>query len=123
MLWSVEMRSSCEKKLRGTANRYGMNIINLEVDVDHVHINIEIPPQRSVGEAVRILKSVSARRMFKEWPVLKRKLWGGNLWEGSYFARGVGDGVTADMVKRYIENHSEKAQNSKQLKLFPKGKA
>ena len=65
------MRSSCEKKLRGTANRYGMNIINLEVDVDHVHINIEIPPQRSVGEAVRILKSVSARRMFKEWPVLK----------------------------------------------------
>ena len=56
-----------------------MNIINMEVDIDHVHLNIEIPPQRSVGEAVRILKSISARRMFKEWPVLKKKLWGGKL--------------------------------------------
>ena len=100
-----------------------MNIINLEVDIDHVHINIEIPPQRAVGAAVRILKSLSARHMFKDWPNLKEKLWGGNLWEGSYFVRAIGDGVTAQMVERYIEHHSEKAQNSKQLKLFPKGKA
>ena len=116
------MRESCAKKLRGIAESYGMNIINLEVDIDHVHVNIEIPPQRSVGGAVRILKSLSARGMFKDWPRLKEKLWGGNLWEGSYFVRAIGDGVTAKMVERYIENHSEKAQNSKQLKLFPKGK-
>ena len=85
-----------------------MNIINLEVDTDHIHLNIEIPPQRSVGAAVRILKSLSARRMFKDWPRLKERLWGGNLWEASYFVRGVGEGVTAKMVERYIEHHSEK---------------
>ena len=133
MVWSTkyrrraldtkEMRKSCTKKLRGIAERYGMNIVNLEVDVDHVHINIEIPPQRSVGEAVRILKSISARLMFKQWPQIKRKLWGGHLWESSYFVRSIGEGVTAEMVKRYIERHSEKAQIFKQLKLFPKGKA
>ena len=60
--------------------------------------------------------------MFKYWPSLKKYLWGGKLWEGSYFVRGVGEGVTAEMVERYIKNHSEKAQNSKQLTLFPKGK-
>lgn len=43
-----------------------MNIQSLEVDEDHVHLFIEILPQRSVGEAVRILKSVSARMMFTD---------------------------------------------------------
>ena len=100
-----------------------MNIITLEIDIDHIHLYIEIPPQRSVGEGVRILKSISARYMFKYHPIIKKKLWGGKLWEGSYFVRGIGEGVTADMVQRYIENHSEHAQNSKQLRLFPKGKA
>ena len=121
-LQTKDIRESCAEKLRGIAERHGMNIVNMEVDIDHVRINIEIPPQRSVGGALRILKSISARLMFKEWPILKKQLWGGSLWEGGYFVRGVGDGVTAEMVKRYIEEHSEKAQNSKQLEFFPKGK-
>ena len=95
-----------------------MNIVSLEVDDDHVHLYIEIPPQRSVGDAVRILKSISARAMFKRFPSIKRHLWGGRLWEASYFVRSVGDGVTAEMVKRYIEQHTEKAQISAQLNLF-----
>ena len=116
-------REACEKLLRRIAEKYGMNVESLEVDVDHVHLYIEIPPQRSVGEAVRILKSISARLMFKRFPNIKKYLWEGHLWEASYFVRAVGDGVTAEMVKQYIEQHSEKAQISAQLSLFPKEKA
>ena len=115
-------REACENILRRAAEKYGMNIESIEVDVDHVHLYMEIPPQKSVGEAVRILKSISARLMFQRFPNIKRYLWGGNLWESSYFARSVGDGVTAEMVKRYIELHSDHAQSSAQLELFPKGK-
>ncbi len=61
---------------------YGMNIQAIEVDEDHVHVYIEIPPQRSVGSAVGILKSVSARMMFKRFSYLKRKLWAGEFWGG-----------------------------------------
>ena len=49
-------REYCMQVLRRTAVEYGMNIQSIEVDEDHVHIYIEIPPQRSVGEAIRILK-------------------------------------------------------------------
>jgi REP element-mobilizing transposase RayT len=52
---------------------------------------------------------------------LKQKLWAGNLWEASYFVRSVGEGVTGEMVKRYIEKHSEAAQNSVQAELFTEG--
>ena len=116
-------REECERLLRRTAVEYGMEILVIEVDIDHVHIYIQVPPQRSVGKAVGILKSVSARAMFKRFPYLKRKLWAGELWEASYFVRSVGDGVTAEMVKRYIESHQDRALEPAQAELFPKGKA
>ncbi len=99
---------------------YGMNIQAIEVDEYHVHVYIEIPPQRSVGSAVGILKSVSARMMFKRFSYLKRKLWAGEFWGDSYFVRTVGDGVTAAMVKKYISDHAEKGLAPAQGELFPK---
>ncbi len=87
---------------------------------DHVHIYIEIPPQRSVGEAVRILKSVSARMMFRRFDYFKRKIWSGKLWGASYFARTVGEGVTAAMVRRY--EHADKGLEPAQGGAFPKSR-
>ena len=117
-LRSETIRKYCADQLRRAANEYGMNIISLEVDVDHVHIYIEIPPQRSLGSGVGILKSISARKLFKKFPYLRKVYWGGFFWEASYFARAVGEGVTAEMVENYIKNHSEKAQRTQQMNLF-----
>ena len=114
-------RDECKGRFRRIAVQYNMNILSIEIDIDHIHIYIEIPPKIAVGRAVGMLKSLSARFMFQRFPYLKQKLWAGNLWEASYFARSVGEGVTGDMVKRYIEKHSEQAQNPVQAELFPKG--
>ena len=96
-----------------------MNILHIEVDVDHVHIHVEIPPQRSVGEAIGILKSISARWMFKRFQYLRRIQWAGELWGASYFVRSIGDGVTAAAVKKYILSHAYKALEPAQAELFP----
>lgn len=113
-------REFCEQVIRRAAEEYGMYIQALEVDEDHVHVYIEIPPQRAVGSAVGILKSVSARLMFKRFSYLKKKLWAGEFWGDSYFVRTVGDGVTAAMVKEYISAHAEKGLAPAQGELFPK---
>ena len=128
IVWSTKYRKRvmtlahekeyCEQLLRRAAVEYGMNILSVEVDEDHVHIYIEIPPQRSVGDAVRILKSVSARMMFKRFDYFKRKIWSGKLWGASYFVRTVGDGVTAAMIRRYIEEHADKGLEPAQGDLF-----
>jgi putative transposase len=112
-------REYCEKVLRRAAEEYGFKIKVMEVDEDHVHLYIEIPPQCSVGTAVRILKSVSARMMFKRFTYFKKKIWSGKMWGASYFARTIGEGVTAAMVRRYIEIHAEKGLESAQGELFP----
>src|ERR1700690_1645183 len=70
-----EERRYCERLLRRAAEGHDMARNPIEVDVDHSHISLEIPPQLSVGKAVRVLKSLSARHMFAKFPQLKRTFW------------------------------------------------
>ena len=98
---------------------YGIEIEELEVSEDHVHIFCSFPPKLSITQVVTRLKSLSARAIFQEHPQVKRQLWGGQFWEDGYFARTVGDKVTAEMIKRYIRNHQDdKKVEDSQLQLF-----
>lgn len=53
-----------------------------------------------------IIKRKSGSKIFEEYPMLKKKLWGGHLWEQGYFARTVGKQITDDVMRRYIEKRS-----------------
>ena len=64
----------------------------------------------------RRFKSLSARAVFKEFPRVRRRLWGGELWKDGYFARTVGDKVTAEVIREYIRRHHE--EPDPQLDLF-----
>ena len=87
----------------------------MEVAIDHVHLLVSFPPKRSIGEVVRIIKSISARELFREFPRIKKKLWSGELWEDGYFARTVGDRMTRQIIDKYIKHHREIEQGPAQL--------
>jgi len=89
----------------------------MEVMEDHVHIFLEVPPQYSPAEVVQILKSVSAREVFKKFRILRRDWGSGELWSDGYFVRSVGDKVTADVIRRYIEYQAQE-HVSPQLPMF-----
>lgn len=97
------------------AEEFGFDIEELEVAEDHVHLFLSFPPRYSIARSVGILKSISASRIFREHPEVKRELWGGEFWEDGYFARTVGEKVTADVIKRYIPYHRQAEQ---QLDVF-----
>jgi len=122
-LGGARERAYCARLLRRVAEVYDMYVEAVEVAVDHVHLCVAIPPQQSVGTAVRKMKSMSARYMFKRFPDLKRTMWTAELWSPSYFVRTVGDRVTADVIRRYIESHDDAAALGVQAELFPSGKA
>ena len=103
------------------AKEYDCRIEAMEIAHDHVHMLIEIPPRIGVAEAVRIFKSISAREVFKKFPGVRRRLWGGELWKEGYFVRSVGSDVTGEMVQRYIELHKDKEGSPAQLRLDLKG--
>jgi putative transposase len=69
---------------------------------------------------MQIIKSIVARELFKRFPDIKKQLWGGHFWsEGGYIGT-VGDGVTSEIVKEYINNQGAKEERESfaQLKLF-----
>ena len=99
------------------AEEYGLNIDTMEVMEDHVHVFVEAPPKYSPAEVVQIMKSISGREVFKKYPRLRKQLWSGELWNDGYFVRSVGDEVTADIIRKYIEYQTHE-DNSSQLKMF-----
>jgi len=100
------------------ARNHEFAIDTLEMDKDHVHIFLSFPPRYSIAKVVGMLKSISGKVIFKEHPEVKEELWGGEFWEDGYFARTVGDKVTAEVIRKYITYHREHEKKPKQLKLF-----
>ncbi|MDR0478317.1 MAG: IS200/IS605 family transposase [Burkholderiaceae bacterium] len=70
---------------------------------DHVHLLVNYPPKVSVSALVNSLKGVSSRLIRqKNYPSIRRKLWGGSLWSPSYFAGSCG-GAPIAIIRQYIE--------------------
>ena len=81
---------------------YGWTLRQQSVQADHVHVFLEAPPRYSVEELITTLKSLTARKLFEEYPGLAAGLPSRELWSDGYFARAVGDHVTAQVIDRYI---------------------
>ena len=115
-LLTGELAKRVEELFGEIGEAYDITIEEMEVSVDHVHIFCSFPPRYAISEVVGRLKSLSARAVFKEFPKVKRELWGGEFWEDGYFARTVGDKVTAEVIRQYIQRHKEEIDT--QLNLF-----
>ena len=96
---------------QGIAERYEFEIDSMEVMEDHVHVFLSAPPRYAPAEIVQIMKSISAKILFQEFPQVKEQLWGGELWNDGYFVRSTGDEVTSEIIRRYIR-HQHKRQLS-----------
>jgi len=110
------VKKRVEELFREIAAHYEFEIDATEVMSDHVHIFLSAPPRYSPAKIVEVLKSISSKVVFEEFPWLEKHLWAGEFWSDGYFVRTVGDKVTSELIRRYIRyQHRE---GSKQLKLF-----
>ena len=99
------------------AEEHEFVIDTMEVMEDHVPIFVEVPPRYSPAKVVQVMKSISAREVFRQFPELKEQLWAGEFWNDGYFVRSAGDKVTSDVIRRYIEYQTHEA-DSLQLSMF-----
>ena len=99
------------------AEEYEFRIDTMEVMDDHVHVFIEAPPAYSPAQLVQVLKSISAREVFKRFREMRREMWSGKIWSDGYFVRSVGDKVTAEVIRKYIQ-YQKQESNPEQLRMF-----
>jgi len=114
-----DIREHVERCFKEIAVINEFEIEAMEIAEDHVHIFLGFPPRYSISNVVKRFKGRSAREIFQMYPEVKRDLWGGQFWEDGYFARTVGDKITKDMIKQYIEYHKKHEKSpQQQLELF-----
>jgi putative transposase len=99
------------------AEEYGFQIDTMEVMSDHVHVFIEAPPAYAPARVVQIMKSISAKEMYKRFPELRKKMWSGAIWEEGYFVRSVGDAVTSEVIRKYIK-YQQNEDKPSQSRMF-----
>ncbi|MFH0913859.1 MAG: IS200/IS605 family transposase [Chloroflexota bacterium] len=81
------------------------------------HFLCKFLPKYSGGQVIRLIKSITAREVFKGVPEIKRELWGGEFWtDGYYFATVSGRG-DRKVIEKYIEGQG-RVDDVKQLRLF-----
>jgi putative transposase len=85
--------------------RWGQDLIELEVMPDHVHLLVGCDPQFGIHRLVKLLKGYSSHALREEFPALKRRL--PSLWTNSYYCATTG-GVTLETLKRYVQNQKGK---------------
>ena len=112
-----EVSGFLKEVFKRISEEYGFEIDTMEVVEDHIHVFLEAPPKYSPAQLVQMMKSISAKEVFKKFPELRKQLWAGELWNDGYFVRSVGDEVTAAIIRKYIE-YQKHEDNSKQLTMF-----
>lgn len=113
-----EVAKETERCIRAFVDQQGGIIIELNVQLDHVHLLVMVPPKISISSFVGTLKERTAIRIFNKFQKLKKKpYWGNHFWSRGYCVDTVG--LDAEMVRKYVEYQDHQDQrNEQQRRLF-----
>jgi putative transposase len=89
------------------ARRYEIEFLEIGTDGDHVHFLVQSVPAYSPTKIVRILKSLTAREVFKRCPQVKKKLWGGEFWSDGFFVSTVGPQSNENTIADYVRDQGK----------------
>ena len=103
--------------IRAFSEQKGCRIIELNVQIDHVHLLIMVPPKVSISELMGTLKGRTAIRVFNKFKELKNKpYWGNKFWARGYCVDTVG--LDSEMIRKYVKYQEQKEKRTEQRDLF-----
>ena len=79
----------------------------MNIKDDHVHLILSVPPRLSVSEVMGMLKGKTAIKIFKSFPILKKKPYGGNhFWSRGYCVGTIG--LDETKIRKYVQYQEDK---------------
>ncbi len=113
-----EIKERVEEDLRKLCEWKSAEVLELNVQEDHIHLVLSLPPKISVSQIMGTLKGKLAIKLFKSYPVLKKKpYWGNHFWARGYFVSTIG--IDEEQIRRYVkyQEKAEKQTESNQRKF------
>lgn len=102
------IKNLCFIAILESARRHTLKIIDMEVDMDHVHVICSLPMTMPPTKALHLLKGASAKILFVLVPNFRKRYPKGHLWSPGKFAASIGH-ITVEKAKQYLEDHHAKA--------------
>jgi putative transposase len=92
---------------------------SIGTDGNHMHVFVGSEPKYSLSRVMQIIKSITAKQMFKAFPEIRKSLWCGEFWSDGGYIGTIDEGVTAEIIKDYVENQGSPEENEDfaQMKL------
>lgn len=84
------------------SKRYQIYFLEIGTDNNHVHFLVQSVPTYSPTRIVTIIKSITAREVFRLNPEVKKKLWGGEFWSDGYFVNTVSKFGDENTISKYV---------------------
>ncbi len=102
-VFTEEVEHTLKEICMGISERHEIHFIEIGADEDHVHFLIQSVPVLSPERIVQIVKSITAREIFRQYPEVRKKLWGGKFWTSGYYANTVGQYGNEKVIKEYVQ--------------------
>ena len=101
------------------SKRYDIKFDTIGTDGNHIHLFVYAPPRYSPSEIIRVVKTITGRKIAEKFPEIKKDLWGGEFWSDGGYVGTVGDEVTTTVIRNYIlrQGSKEEKKGYKQFKL------
>ena len=98
--------------------KQGIEVIELNVQPDHVHLILSIPPKYAVSKVVGFLKGKLALKLFDRFPNLRKRYWGQHVWSRGYCVSTIG--LDEERIRKYVkwQNRKDEDADSGQGRLF-----
>ncbi|NOR76144.1 MAG: IS200/IS605 family transposase [Draconibacterium sp.] len=112
------IKSNIEKTLHMLCEWKKVEIKELNIQKDHIHIVVFVPPKISISNLMGILKGKTAIKIFKSFPDLKKKpYWGNHFWSVGYCSNTVG--LDEEQIRKYVkyQEEQEKQIESEQMRF------
>lgn len=103
--------------LKGFKERYDLEVQTLGYDQNHLHILCRFLPKYSGGQVIKLIKSITGKKVFQQVPEIRKELWGGEFWTDGYYISTVSGRGDKTVIEKYIHNQG-RGNDLKQLKLF-----
>lgn len=104
---------------KGIEVGYEIKFVEIGMEEDHVHFLVQSVPTMSVTKIVTIIKSITARQIFANFPEIKKNiLWGGSLWTSGYYANTVGLYASKETITQYIKNQGREVEKYEQVQSY-----
>lgn len=112
-VFTKEVEETLKEICLGISERYEIEFVEIGNDLDHIHFLVQSVPTMTVSQIVTMLKSITAKGIFKKHKKVKKILWGGSLWTSGYYANTVGQYASKDAIVKYIQNQGKNGKYSK----------